>query len=127
MKKLTNKQTRRHAIKIYVALMRCWEMWDELYKTGGNDKSDTTSYQRYRTGCWACALCVSCNKCMMIELWPGSCICGKTGYFGKWENAETPKTRRKYAKIIAEFAIQKAARIKALHNIQGVNWEEYKI
>ena len=71
-----------------------------------------------------CACCeyidiheIGCDKCPLIKLWPfskdlsSSCLFGKYGYFDKWDNAISPKTRKKYARIIKEGAL------KALENL----------
>jgi hypothetical protein len=126
MIKLTDKQIHKQAIRVYVALMRCWEMWDELAKTGTEYKSDTKSYRKYYVDCWACEIARGdCCNCIMFELWPNACI--EHGPFADWEDASTDKTRKKRAKIIADFALNKAIRISTKHALHNVNWKEYKI
>ena len=42
-----------------------------------------------------------CRKCPLLKLWGHSCNNeNKTDLFMKWANAETKKTRKKYAEII---------------------------
>jgi hypothetical protein len=126
MKKLTDVQIHKQAIRVYVALMRCWEMWDELAKTGTEYKQNTKSFRKYRVDCWACEIARGdCCNCMMYELWPNGCLIKSP--FADWENASTDKTRKKYAKIIANFAFEKAFRISLWHDMSNINWKEYKI
>ena len=73
-----------------------------------------------------CACCeyinlydVGCRKCPLIKLWPTNkdnstpCLYGKYGYFGKWDDAESPKTRKKYARIIKEGALKELSCLNA--------------
>ena len=73
-----------------------------------------------------CACCeyidlhdAGCDKCPLSKLWPlkedeGSpCLHGKYSYFGKWKAAATPKTRKKYARIIKEGALRELSCLNA--------------
>ena len=52
-----------------------------------------------------------CNKCPLLSLWPNEtdypCLDNeKTDYFHKWCYGKSPKTKKKYARIIKEGALK---------------------
>lgn len=61
-----------------------------------------------------CACCeyaqFECNRCPLIKLWreksSGGDPCMGEGYFNTWGDAKTPKTKKKYARIIKEGALK---------------------
>jgi hypothetical protein len=88
-------------------------MWNELGETGSADKDTAIIKLNLPDAYGACYACESdieksggkggCLKCPVI--WgnnPNSCGKGDNPYT-KWEYAETPRTRKKYAKIIANL------------------------
>jgi hypothetical protein len=91
-------------------------MWNELARTGGESKLDVfqkLSLPNAECRCFACRedrairdteTCMSC-PISWVKGFKGYCICDsdeKSPYY-KWEHAKTPRTRKKYAKIIANM------------------------
>lgn len=98
--------TRKKAIEL------CISLWTWLAETGAKFKSEWPEWEKYeRNICWShCWYCeysnrrckntvgVNCKKC---PLGGKSFECNDL-YYGKWKEAETPRTRKKYAKLFLE-------------------------
>jgi len=103
---MTKKEYHRRHIKL----------WDWLYHYPSKGKSECP-YWEWNGGNWEyvigyCFACEECNRicdnCMFD--WDGfNCInriVDKDGYFYKWHFAKSPKTRKKYAKIIRDLKLK---------------------
>jgi len=88
------KLSRKKAIEL------CIELWEWLAKTGKR-KENWPEWKKYGdilNDCWFCVYVIQhkkgCNYC------PLHCFEGCFGtYYGKWDIAKTPRTRKKYAKL----------------------------
>ena len=99
------------------AIQYCMEMWEILARTGGWDKG--VAYKELRRKnpklpssiygyCFACEYDEThkvryCdNTCILTDVWEGrSCDDHGTPY-DRWERVKTSRTRKKYAKEIAD-------------------------
>jgi hypothetical protein len=89
-------------------------MWNELARTGGNDKYNVTQrlgLPDVELDCYACESTknktgwkIYCGKCPICwtKKEKHQCLC-KDSPFKRWDSARTPRTRKKYAKIIANM------------------------
>ena len=109
------------------ALKRCAEMWDDLAKTGSDDKEevfkrlwpDFVQYDgEYGLDCWACEYKERngsgyCNAgCIMAEVWGGG-FCLETGSaYDNWCGALKSGSRKKWAKVIADGARECLAKLE---------------
>ncbi len=102
------KLTREKAIEL------CIEVWTWCAETG-KQKSEypytkeqlkyiEDEYDDYpESHCWFCEYCRQhkdngCRGCPLVSGASSKCECENMAY-KKWENAETPRTRKKYAKL----------------------------
>ena len=123
MKNTKKRYTRRESLKY------CLKMWTILAKQGGASKDDVYADMRRKdkslpesvdNDCFACEYLMThkgshCDsKCIMDGAWgEGKHSCQAEGNnFQKWEYARTPKTRRKYAQLIADGAKRALKRLK---------------
>lgn len=102
------------------ALEECYKLWSWLEKHPSKSKKDWPGWEdHYKTytkqADLYCSCCdyddlidvPSCEACPLISLWPhlnkpteGSCIYSTSPY-KKWDKSKSPKTKKKYAGIIA--------------------------
>lgn len=107
-----------------LALEFCRDWWDWLADHPSKDKEDypdRLKYDEMRNNCPCCEYytnhsnrsgdCIDGpNFCLLISLWPTSCMRGQWKYkinikdsaFQKWRKAKTARTRKKYARVIAD-------------------------
>lgn len=96
------KLSRKKAIKL------CIELWEWLAKTG-KEKSDWPGWEKYDHACSYCWFCEydrqqekryikqsNCSYCPLVKRLGIKC---DESFYDKWENAKTPRTRKKYAKL----------------------------
>ena len=78
-----------------------WE-WSEWKNNGGN-------FPSVESDCFLCEYELTrsnCKNCLL--LWPlDHCFNLGDGLFGRWEDARSPKTRKKYAKLIRDLKEKK--------------------
>ena len=98
------KLSRKKAIEL------CIELWTWLAKTGKR-KSEWPKWDKYSghiiNECWFCEHngqryggCIYCNNHCIYYKKYGHCNPEDTlSYFGHWNEAKTPRTRKKYAKL----------------------------
>lgn len=100
------------------ALEICRDLWDDLARTGSDDKGSWPGWEKHGLLYFACPCChyvmnkhdgrLLCEDCPLLTHWGGTYLvapcCDKVSPFDKWARAKTPKNRKKYAKIIADFA-----------------------
>ena len=93
------KLSRKKAIKL------CIELWTWLAKTGKH-KEDWLGWRKYGYICCDCWFCEydeqrsptdKCQKCIFPG--KGGIRCEDIKSYAKWEEAKTPRTRKKYAKL----------------------------
>jgi hypothetical protein len=106
------KLTKKKAIELHR------ELWDWLYHHPGNWKGDWPGWKEYGKVAEDCFLCeyvgsnnLTCSKCP-LDWGPTDRCCNpfdieNNGYFARWNDALTPKTRKKYAKIIRDLPRKK--------------------
>ena len=93
--------TRKKTIKL------CIELWEWLAKTGQQRKEDWPGWEKYgeaKYDCWFCEYSTSKGQslsCVKCPLGGGSFQCNEL-YYNDWKAAETPRTRKKYAKLFLE-------------------------
>jgi hypothetical protein len=91
--------------------------WMELHRTGGDDKVVAIEALGLPDVCWNCYACENanfrgqdigaCEKCPLR--WTNAkarfCLCelDQNSPYARWLKAKTPRTRKKYAKIIANM------------------------
>ena len=95
--------TRKKAIDL------CIELWTWLAETG-KTKEDWPEWEKYdpvMSDCWFCEYVNQrknysdrCKSCPYNRKY-GHCY-NPESYYDCWEDAETPRTRRKYAKLFLE-------------------------
>ena len=89
--------------------------WPEWEHKGGDVKDKENIY---------CACCdyvnsidgQSCEDCPLTKLWKeihGADSCCGDGYFERWERSKSPKTKKKYARIIKEGALKELSCLNA--------------
>jgi len=105
------KLSRKKAIEL------CIELWEWLAKTG-KTKVKWPGWEKYDdvidSSCWFChynnhtvrgdriRTSGTCTKCPYLKKF-GHCNTEEPPtYYGKWDNAQTPHTRKKYAKLFLE-------------------------
>ena len=94
------------------ALEICRDLWDYLAETGSYDKNDWPGWREHGRMRHACPCCeyakMDCSFCLFLGCWRNTDFstpcCDLVSPFRKWCDVRTPKTRKKYAKIIADFA-----------------------
>jgi hypothetical protein len=87
-------------------------LWNEAHRTGEAGKSRIINRLELPYALSECYACQSvkvgkasrCSRCPIFWVGEirGGCTSPKSPYY-KWENAKTPRTRKKYAKIIANM------------------------
>ncbi len=97
------KLTREQAIDLSI------ELWEWLAETGGF-KHQWSGWEKYGDSDPGCFLCDyqeqkdssdrGCGDCPYFQKF-GRCLKDKSPY-DKWDNASTPQTRKKYAKLFLE-------------------------
>ena len=93
------------------AVKYCRMIWDELAETGGNSKRNIkcVDVTMFTDMCPACHYgdlnSTRCTECLFIWSDGGDCQ-GECGEFGEWQDAETIKDRKKWAKIISELPVR---------------------
>jgi hypothetical protein len=93
------KLSKKKAIELCIAL------WTWLAETG-KQKRDWPEWEKYEmvtvSNCWFCEYDYyfgdACMKCPLRPKYKG---CGDT-YFVQWNQAKTPRTRKKYAKLFLD-------------------------
>lgn len=95
----------------------CYQLWDWLYHHPSKEKADWPKWSRVSLSSWnkryyykdkfinqGCFYCnhYSCPNCPLGKV--SRCTADDAAYFGKWIRAESPKTRKKYAKLIRDIA-----------------------
>ena len=95
------KLSRKKAIEL------CIELWEWLAKTG-KFKGEWPEWKKYGEVdgyCWFCEYveqrgggCMFCPLMKKLGFGCGQIDC----FYSKWEDAETPQTRKKYAKLFLE-------------------------
>ena len=105
------------------ALVECEKMWRILARTGDTNKYKALLSMGFREdnfpthGCFACEYCVThkedyCrDNCIMAEVWGGGSCSDMKSPYSKWSYAGTDKTRKKYAKIIADGCLKLIAEL----------------
>lgn len=94
--------TKKRTIKLHR------EHWRWCKRTG-KDKKDWPEWENYPNILYNCFLCEytqeNCDKCP-LEWNTESCL-DVGSYYRRWLEAKTPRTRKKYAKLIAELPEKK--------------------
>jgi len=121
-KKLTKKR----------ALFLCWKLWEWLAKTGNVFKEEWPEWKddglvsKCNNYCPCCEYSgedgygkVNCKKCPLLFLWSPhkemidyACQDNNNSPYKKWEQVGTSRTRKKYAKIISDYAKKKYEEMK---------------
>jgi len=97
------------------AIQLCIELWTWLAKTG-KLKSQWPGWRQYDlilSNCWFCEYNWNqqqhtnertpfCRYCPYFKAYKERCDDSLNGNYVKWENAETPHDRKKYAKLFLE-------------------------
>jgi hypothetical protein len=83
-------------------------MWNELARTGECSKQNVIKrlgLPNALASCYACESMKTCDKCPIewVEGVVGKCATHQNSPYYKWELADTTRTRKKYAKIIANM------------------------
>ena len=123
------KRTRRQALAL------CEEMWRTLSKTGnssklsalgtlGETRGDWDEFVYTAAECFACEyhkehLNQTCLNCICTKIWNvgnkktwiADCA-GSTSPYYRWNQARTTRTRKKYAKIIADGCLKLLKELK---------------
>ena len=91
------------------ALEDCVKIWSELAKTGAIYKPEWAIEKYSVNGCPCCRYADDhlslCSECLLIGLWPDTCCSPGSPYYS-WDytKGEDEANRKKYAKIIANYA-----------------------
>jgi len=90
------------------ALQDCVKIWSGLAKTGANIKQKWALKKYSNNGCPCChyadVLRAECNQCLLIGLWPDTCEDTDSPYRHWKQSVDNKESRKKYAKIIADYA-----------------------
>lgn len=85
----------------------CIELWEWCAKTGKH-KTDWPEWEKYEdadNSCWFCEYTNKwdrgCKHCPLVKKLGFGCGAEEC-FYGKWEDARTPRTRKKYAKLFLE-------------------------
>jgi hypothetical protein len=83
-------------------------MWNELARTGGGSKHKVITIlglPNALASCYACESMKTCAECPIewVEGVVGKCAINEKSPYLKWFHAKTLRTRKKYAKIIANM------------------------
>lgn len=91
------------------------EQWDWHYHHPTKGKEDYHQWERnggdipeIKFDCFLCEYAyahgLGCDDCLLK--WPGGTCTWRKGLFAKWSGAESPKTRKKYAKMIRDLPVK---------------------
>ena len=100
------------------ALQACVELWDELARTGGTDKSHacwTLFNTKINNSCPCCAFAgCRCNLCPLDSAWrkgrdyklpySGTCVSYDKSPYLLWLRASNTRERKVHAKVITDAA-----------------------
>ena len=122
------------------ALELTFELWKWLGEHPNAKKYDWPGWEKYSTGVTYCFICdyveqktgeypdeadVCFKYCILIDLWPNigstgsySPCCIEPSPFIRWDTAKTPKTRKKYAKIISDYCTKMLDEINLKEDIR---------
>lgn len=97
--------TRKKSIEL------CILLWTWLAETGKKkyDWPEWVNYGEIKNECWFCEYCkyrdnaskgpyLGCKRCPLVKSLGVNCF-DNDSFYDKWENAETPRARKKYAKL----------------------------
>lgn len=98
------KLTKKKAIEYSI------ELWTWLVKAGAEFKGDWDGWDKYGKMSSGCPLCEyagfppssNCRKCPYYKKFKRCYDNGEDTIYSKWEDASTPGTRKKYAKLFLE-------------------------
>ena len=100
------------------ALQITADLWEWLEDNPKKEKEEWPEWKENGGGIpmmeSECACCeyaqLECNRCPLIKLWrekfSGGDPCMGESYFNTWRKAKSPKTKKKYARIIKEGALK---------------------
>lgn len=100
------KLTKKKAYKLH------YELWDWLYENPSKQKRDWPMWTRnggeieeVDSDCFLCEIHYLCDRRCPLYINQIPCFTEKIGLHAKWCGAKTPKTRKKYAKLIRDIVL----------------------